>query len=353
MNCSLPKRNVSFPPVVVGRVSIVVPAYNSSATIVKTIESCLAQKYSDVEIIVVNDGSSDKTAEILDSFGERIKTIHQKNGGLAHARNVGVQAASGEFIAWMDADDIAEQDRLAKQQLVLAHYEDIALVSTSFSAFSDDPNDLIENYETVYYGAPNRIGGMNKIYPRKIPISGVAGDTSVDVGECRELLLWGNFVHPPTVMVRRNAFEKVGLFDTGLLYSSDYDWILRASRLGPFAFIQKSLLRYRLGAGQMSQRASAKIPLETIRVIEKIRQSDPALVSKNLPAIKAKIAECWLDAAEGALVTSRLLALNYLWQSAIRKPANIALARVLAKAVLPKFAVAIAKKFALAIGIFR
>ena len=342
---------IDFPPVVLDRVSMVIPAYNNSATIAETIESCIAQKYHDVEIVVVNDGSNDQTAEILDSFGMRIKVIHQKNGGIAHARNVGVQAATGEFIAWMDADDIAEQDRISKQQSLLAQHHEIALVSTSFSAFSNDPNKLIENYEMVYYGAPSRLGGMDKIYPRSLFLSEVAKGTAASAGECRELLLWGNFVHPPTVMVRRDAFEKIGLFDAGLLYSSDYDWIFRASRLGQFAFIQQSLLRYRLSAGQISQRASAKIPLETIRVIEKICQAEPALVAKNAAAINAKIAACWLDAAEGAIATSRLSALNYWWQSAIRKPANTALARVFAKTVLPKFAAVIAKKFAVAIGI--
>ena len=325
-----------------GRVSIVIPAYNNGATIAATIESCLAQTYHDVEIIVINDGSNDNTAAILDSFGTKITAIHQQNGGIANARNASVMAASGEFIAWMDADDLAESNRITTQQQILARYDDIALVSSSFSAFSADHNILKPNYELTYYSAPSQLGGLEKIYPYLLSASDSA--MSVRTGDCRKPLLQGNFVHPPTVMVRRDAFEKIGFFDTTLLYSSDYDWLLRASRVGHFAFIGHSLLRYRISAEQISHKASAKIPLETIRIIKKTLTTDPAIAYQYARLLKIKIAECWLDAAESAVKSSRISALQYWAHSAITRPANARLIRILGKIIVPKFAVKTVKK---------
>src|SRR3546814_9264755 len=87
---------------------------------------------------------------------------------------------------------------------------------------------------------------------------------SIRCGSAFESLLWGNFVHPPTVMVRRRLFDQIGVFDETLRYNSDYDFIVRASRAGLFAFIEQPLLRYRISTTQMSHAAAGgKIPLET------------------------------------------------------------------------------------------
>ncbi len=335
-----------FRPLVPGRVSIIIPAYNSATTIAETLESCLAQTYRDLEVIVVNDGSEDTTGAMLDSFGARIKAIHQQNGGLANARNVGARATTGEFIAWMDADDIAEPSRIAAQHAVLANHAEIMLVSSNFSAFTDDPNVLTPNFVASYYRTPSRLGGLDNIYTRPL-------DSYTRAGDCRHLLLRGNFIHPPTVMVRRSGFERIGFFDTSLLYSSDFDWILRASRLGEFAFINQSFLRYRLSATQMSRKASAIVPVETIKVIEKIRVADPALANEHAEFLRDKIAECWRDAAEGALDSSRMTALKYWANSAAVKPVSKHLLKILAKIILPQFAKTAAKKMAKRLGLLR
>lgn len=328
-----------------GRVSIIMAAFNADKTIDLAVKSCLAQQHVDFEIIVVNDGSTDQTATILSKFGSRIRTIHQANGGLAGARNTGAAAATGEFIVLMDADDIAESSRLALQHKVLAEHGDIALVASNFSAFSDAHPALIPNYEMIYYQAATRLGGLDQIFPHVLEGRDERGAVT-RAGQCQALLLTGNFIHPPTVMVRRSLFERIGFFDTALRYSSDYDWILRAAMLGPFAFIDVSLLRYRLSTMQMSNAAGAKIPLETLAILQKTKKLYPMLASQHASLISQKSAECYLHAAEGAISTSRFSALVYWWRSAMSKADLRSLIKVLAKILLPKYAANSAKKFA-------
>lgn len=337
-----------------GRVSIIMAAFNADKTIGRAVESCLAQQYADFEIIVVNDGSTDETASILSAFEMRIRTIHQANRGLAGARNTGAAAATGEFIVLMDADDIAEPSRLALQQKVLTEHRDIVLVASNFSAFSDAHPALIPNYEMIYYQAASRLGGLKKIFPDVVQKSDALDSAiAIRAGSCHQLLLHGNFIHPGTVMVRRNAFENVGLFDTSLRYSSDYDWILRVATLGLFAFIDVSLLRYRLSPTQMSHMASAKIPLETLAILQKVKLSHPELAATHAAFISQRSAECYLNAAEGAIATSRFNALIYWWRSAMIKPSIKNLIKVLAKILIPKRAANSAKKLARVIGLIQ
>ena len=95
------------------KISIIIPAYNIENYISATLDSVLAQSYKNIEVIVVNDGSTDKTGEIIDSYAEkdsRIKAIHKENGGVSSARIAGINASSGEWIGFVDGDDFVEQE---------------------------------------------------------------------------------------------------------------------------------------------------------------------------------------------------------------------------------------------------
>lgn len=274
-----PDGSPSEPVAVTGRVSIVVPAYNCEATIADAVNSCLAQTYGDVEVIVVDDGSTDGTAQVLEQFGGRIRVLRQSNAGLAAARNAGSRAATGQFVAWMDADDLATPERLRVQVGVLASRPAIALVSSDFSAFFTGAPDFADSHIVAYYASVRRQGGVDRIYAHRdvIDPDRIVRDRPVLLrwGDIYVPLLHGNLVHPPTVMVRRGVFDTVGWFDESLRYSSDYDLILRVARTGLFAYIDAPLLRYRISAMQMSQTGGATIPLETVRILERIRRCDP------------------------------------------------------------------------------
>lgn len=318
-------------------VSVVIAAYNCAATVAASIESCLAQTHPPAEVIVVNDGSSDDTPAVLAAFGDRIKVIHRPNGGLASARNTGTQAARGDCIAWMDADDLMQPDKLRLQATVLATHASIGLVSTDFSAFSDPRRDFAASFIEPYYEAIGRLGGVANAYPAAETLLSLreASGTPVTLrhGSVYETLLWGNFVHPPTIMARRSLHEAAGIFDAELRYSSDYELILRMARLAVFGFIDAPLLRYRVSPAQMSRAASqGKLQLETVRILSRVKEADPELFARRQSLIRRRIAESLFSAAASIGSADRPQAFGLL-QEGLRKatlplPALRAAARI-------------------------
>jgi glycosyltransferase involved in cell wall biosynthesis len=278
---------------------VLIPAFNCAGTIAQTVESCLAQRDAALEVIVVNDGSTDGTAQVLERFGDRIRVITQPNAGLAGARNRAIQAATGEYLAWLDADDLAFPDRMRLQASVLDRHPEVVLVSSDFSAFRDDAHDFADSHIDAYYSAVKRVGGIEAAYPRKelLPASVIAQALRVRFGEVYERLLHGNFVHPPTVMVRRDAFARAGLLDRDLRVGCDYDMFIRLARLGPFAYIDAPLLRYRVSDAQMSQRSRIATPLDTMRTLEKVRRDDPQAFARERALFRHRTAWCLVEAA--------------------------------------------------------
>lgn len=316
------------------RVSFVIAAYNSADTVAATVESCLAQSHPDVEVVVVDDGSRDATRSVLEGFGERIRLLSRKNTGLATARSDGMRMATGEFIAWMDDDDLAHPDRARLGAAVLAAHPEVTLVSSDFSAFNDVDGEIEASHIRTYYGAVRRLGGMEGIYPQRLEDQ---GGVSVRCGPAYEKLLVGNFVHPPTLMMRRADFDRVGWFDPVFTHTSDYDMIVRLSRLGPFAFLEAPLLRYRKSASQLSHAGGGgRVPLDTVRVLEKIRREDPAVCAKLEDALRDRYARSYLEAAEYLDRSRKLDALGFLARSFRYRAMPRAAARVLLKILVPR-----------------
>lgn len=340
-------------PPIAGRASVVIPAFNCEATVGAAIESCCAQSHADVEIIVVDDGSTDRTPEVLRGFGSRIRVITQVNGGLAAARNAGIRAATGEFVAWMDGDDLALPERLMMQVAVLASWPSIKLVSSDFSAFLTDMPDFATSHIGSYYRAVKRLDGIARIYPFvdtvQIPDGCQGGTLHFRWGQAYESLLRGNFVHPPTVMVRRSALDEAGLFDEMLRFNSDYDLIVRIARTGPFAFIDAPLLRYRVSSTQMSHAGAAgRIPLETIAILEKVRVHDPETYWKFRSLFRLRKAELLILAAEGMAASNRPKAFWLLVKGLGSGPRFHGFIRALAYIMVPGFALSAVRRARLA-----
>lgn len=316
-------------------VSVVIPAYNCAHTVAATIESCLAQDYDDLEIIVVNDGSTDQTSTVLAAFGARITVVNQPNGGLAAARNTGQRMATGQYVVWMDADDLMIRDRIRLQAAVLDANPECGLVSSDFSAFVDGDTDTESSHMANYYHAVGRLGGVTEAYPQAL--AAVVSDRrtcAVRSGDIYEALLWGNFVHPPTVMVRRSLLDEVGFGDESLRYSSDYDLILRLAAQTRFAFVDAPLLRYRRSGEQMSHlHAGDRMQLETVRILERIRRDDPEVYDRHRAVFRLRIAESLVLAADSLATVDRGRALGLLLRGAREKllfaPTAFALGRIM------------------------
>ncbi len=237
-----------------GLVSVVMPAYNCEEFIGEAIDSVLRQTYNHYEIIIINDGSTDGTEEtILRLDSALITLINQPNKGVASARNTGIQQARGEFIAFLDSDDIWQNDTLTLQYEHLEKDQDIGLVYGDMELF-DSTGILSENW-LVEAGWPRPEGFIFKD------------------------LLFKCLFQTSTVMVRREVLDDVGLFDDSLLLGEDYDLWLRIAAKYKIGYIPKVITKYRRNAQSLTSSNTSPIPLE-ITVAEKALEREPEQAAK-------------------------------------------------------------------------
>lgn len=207
-------------------VSVIIPAYNAKNTIIETIQSLQKQTFSDFEVIVINDGSTDNTLEVLSAIQDsRIKVFSYENGGLPVARNRGISQATGEFITFLDADDLWTSDKLELQIAALQQHPE-AGVAYSWTAFID------ENSEFLYAWAPLFYEG--NVYPQ---------------------LLIRNFISSGSnIIVRRQFIEASGEFDPLLKSAEDWDYYIRLAALCPFVLVPKYQILYRRSSQSMTSK---------------------------------------------------------------------------------------------------
>ncbi|WP_293866551.1 glycosyltransferase family 2 protein [uncultured Alsobacter sp.] len=288
-------------------VSVVIPAYNARETVGPAVRSVLEQSRAPDQVVVVDDGSTDGTGAVLAEFGNRIVVVRQNNGGLAAARNAGCSQATGDMIAFMDADDLAHPDRIALQLAAMEARPDAVLCHTEFSSFGD--GDPIERFQSRYYRVMQVHADLAKACFASEgtllleDVSG-AGSTVVQVGRLRELQAHGNAVHPPTLLFRRSLLESIGAFDPAIRNMCDWEWLFRASGQGPFCFIEKPLLDYRLSPGQLSgPRHKLEAIRDIIAIAERIKATEPTLYFRERRTFDREMGTYQLDLAR-ALATS-------------------------------------------------
>lgn len=211
-------------------VSVVVTCYNYGNYLEGCLDSILKQSFKDFEIVIVNDGSTDNTDEIIEKFIKIniVKYIKQANSGQARAKNIGIQNSSGKFIAFLDADDAWEEDKLEKQ-MPLFSKENVGVVY-SLVRYVNEKGQALDNVRTIGKYLKPRSGNVT-----------------------RHLFL-DNFVPFSSSIVRKACFEKCGVFNESLKMGIDWDLWLRLSTLYEFDFVHEPLLIYRVGhSGQMSK----------------------------------------------------------------------------------------------------
>ena len=221
-------------------VSVVMPAYNARRTIAESIESVRAQTYGRWELIVVDDGSSDATgAFVRERFDDpRITVAEQANAGVAAARNTGIAKAKGDLVAFLDSDDLWLPRKLEAQVAVFLRDPALGLCWTARKVLRDRPEDAV----TV--------------------------EEEIPPGEIDAALLRGNFIALVTVMVRREALETAGLFDTGLFGTEDWDLWIRIGRRYATAYLAQPLALYRDHEGGISKNLRRHLA-EKAKVIDK------------------------------------------------------------------------------------
>jgi len=327
-------------------VSVVIPSYNGAATLAATLDSVLGQTYPRIEIIVVDDGSVDDTSAVLGRYGARVRGIRQSNGGLAAARNTGCAAAAGEFVALLDADDLCEPERIGAQALFMSAHPDVVLSGTEFSSF-DETGVHAQRFARHYYSRLGKAAqGLGAFFDERGDVDIArwmpgASDTPVAMpvhsGHVYRHLALGNFIHPPTVMFRRELLAKVGLFDEGIRNCCDWEWLVRASRAGKFAFIDRPLLRYRRSASQMSgPRHKLQLYSDIVANLRKFARDDPSVATSGGRAYQRSLGNACVDLAGALVETDRLNALALLGEAARRGTIDRNWVRHAAKALVPR-----------------
>ncbi|MEY2876332.1 MAG: hypothetical protein RLZZ373_3703 [Pseudomonadota bacterium] len=338
-----------------GLISVVIPAYNAQHSLQATLSSVFAQTWPHVEVIVVDDGSTDLTADLLAAYGDRVRTIRQPNGGLASARRTGVAAARGDLIALMDADDLCRPERLAVQARVLQRWPEVVLCCSDFDAF-DEQGKVSAAYASHYYATIERAPrGIRSLLTQVdvldlhdcLAASAMPTDppttTRVHRGNAYRALAHGNFVHPPTILFRRGLLETVGSFDPVAGSMCDWDWVVRVAGAGTIAFVDRPLLDYRLSSTQMSSpRHRIRASIDTLRVAERICRRDEALYLADLPRFRADLGFFCADAADAEIDNDKRKAAELLLRSVVRFGRVDAMTlRVLLKLLTPGWALAV------------
>lgn len=222
------------------RISIIIPAYNRAQYIFETLESIFVQTFSDYEIIVIDDGSTDDTPGALQPLidAQKIRYIYQENQGVSAARNHGIHLAEGELIAFLDSDDLIHPEKLALQIAYLDVHPDAALVHSNFSRFDDQGNDL---------GYRDTAHLSGQVYPRI-------------------LLDWSVLIPPSVVMVRADALREAGDFDESMAWAEDIDVWRRIAKKHPFGVVPETLTFMRIHGENASD---AKIRSEAFAAFER------------------------------------------------------------------------------------
>jgi glycosyltransferase involved in cell wall biosynthesis len=323
-------------------VSIIIPAFNAEKTITDTIRSVLDQTYKNVELIVIDDGSTDDTSAIIKFYGEQLRYVYKKNGGLASARNLGHQVASGEFIAWLDADDICHKDRITIQVSCLCANPEAILICSEFCAF-DEKGIINYCHGRKYYSAVEKSGGYENLYSERKEVEStqfcftpnfLKDKVILFKGMVHERLLFGNFIHPPTVMIRRSAIDQVGDLDTTIPTAEDYEYFLRLSKLGSVMFIAAPLLNYRCHPNQSSNN-TLKIFEGLIKVRARIYAQETDFIKKN-PKFAILLAKNYASASLLLAKQHRRSSFRYLMQSIKLGYRDVIHLKILTKYMIPR-----------------
>ena len=330
-------------------VSVILPTYNRARWLSEAIRSLLGQTRPPLEIIVVDDGSTDDTPAICSRFARQVRYLRQDNAGVGAARNRGIREAQGEWIAFADSDDVWDAAKLDVQLDAVA-----AVPEAGWSITGCEVMDLqgrpLEGRQSFSRAFPlfRELHLSPEVlfarYLKRGEVSAPAGRHTVYFGDAYGLLFLGNVVLPTSAIVRRSVFDQVGLFDETFRVAGDTEFFHRLAARSPVAIVMTSLIRYRqgeLGAlssssntaelienGLESLRRAAKLrPELTPREARAFRDGKQRLLLRlayshlsdlRRPSARSKLVEAW---REGAPLSARLLGMylaTLLPRSALR-----------------------------------
>ena len=274
----------------VPKISVVIPCFNGEKYVAAAIRSVLAQDWPGIEIIVVDDGSTDRSAELIHDIFPGVNVMQQPNQGVAAARNKGIEQAKGDWIAFLDADDIWLDGKLERQWEQLQANPDVRMNYTAWQVWqSEEPSPsqaFINSLQSKANDCQYWAGASGWIYP--------------------ELLL-DCVVWTSTVLAHRSVFEEVGNFDTSLRIGEDYDLWLRASRVTKILRVPQPLALYRAHAASITKSAPTRNYQGIViqRALDRWALTSPDGTSASRAEVYRILARTWSDFAGASLATGQ------------------------------------------------
>lgn len=330
-----------------GLVSVIIPTYNRADCIAKAIDSVLGQTYGDIEVILIDDGSKDDTRAVInDTYGkdERVRYVHQQNGGVSAARNHGIRLVKGAYAALLDSDDVWKPFKLELQLACLKAFPDAGMVWTNMTAVDTDGRVEAEYYLKTFYTA-YRWFSSNDLFDQSRSLAEiepdlalVVGDRRVYSGEIYSQMIMGNLVHTSTVLLTRERLGQAGFFDESRRSGEDHEFHLRACRAGRVAFVDVPSILYQVGRTDQLTRPEYKVQMATkfLSVVTSALEQDRDRIKLPPHMIDEVLADAhgWLGEALFESGSQRE-ARPHMRQSLRHKPGQLRLLRLYATAFLP------------------
>ncbi len=270
-------------------VSVIVATYNYGCYLAGALESIQAQTFANWEAVIVDDGSTDGTSEVVRKFSadSRIHYIKTENGGQPSAENKGIRASRGSYLAFLDADDLWFPEKLEKQ--IKLFDADPALGIAYSRRLTIDPRGIV-------------VERCNRALYR---------------GKVLKQLFRNNFVCFSSSMVNRKVFEAVGAFNEECRHASDYEFWLRAARMFTFDYVDEPLVKYRKGHANLTSRGDRQLTY-ALKIMDEFIKNYP----REIPPSEARraYAETYLHMAQATRENSRNQALSWLLRSIGLRP---------------------------------
>jgi glycosyltransferase involved in cell wall biosynthesis len=248
-------------------VSVIIPSYDSAKFVVEALDSVLNQTYHDLEVIVVDDGSRDNTEEAVKDKGERMTYVRQDNVGASAARNHGIRVSSGNYIAFLDADDLWKPNKLEEQVRILDDDPEVGLVCSDWATVAIDGSVQNSYLKNCRYARSGYV--FNEVIQEY-------------------------FILTSSVLLRRSCLSEVGVFDEALMVSEDKDLWLRVCHRWKIKILPEPLVVKRNRPSNLSSDPIAAVPFR-IRLFEKLLRTIPNLPAQSRRLIREQLSVNYFD----------------------------------------------------------
>ena len=332
-----------------GLVSVIIPTYNRARKVARAVRSVLAQTHGDVDVIVVDDGSTDETRTLVcDTFGgdARVRYVRQDNRGVSAARNHGIRLVKGDFAALLDSDDVWLPWKLELQTACLGAFSDAGMVWSDMTAVGTDGAVIAERYLARFYGN-YRLFSKADLFDRSMPLAEVApglvdraGGARAYAGEIYAPMALGNLVHTSTVLLRRERLAASGFFDERVPSGEDHAFHLATCRAGRVAFADVPTILYEVGAPDALSGPSHDVSMASqfLATLTRALERDKSRIEGRIPGrvIAEVLGETHLWVGETLLhAGSPREARRHFWRSLRADPRRPRAAALYAAALLP------------------